>query len=165
MRRIGLFEETAGDDSLQLEFAYALSGLAKVQRRMALVDSAIVSLTESHEVLRELAARNPDNDKYHWEAALREHWTIDLRSWVEPPERLLPLAQQVQQELDQLRAQVGLGELSARVNHAHARIDLAGMARRAGEVKTADGRLGDALARLEQITDKDAIVGHLETAF
>jgi tetratricopeptide (TPR) repeat protein len=70
--------ESPGTEKLELDLAYALSGLATVQSQMGLLDQAEASLRESESRLEDLGQRYPENNKYRLEQLSRQNRIAQL---------------------------------------------------------------------------------------
>ncbi len=67
-----LAQEAPQDDRRQLELAYALSGLATVQKQMSLTEQALQGLSESEQLLRQQLRKDAENRVASWQLLLRK---------------------------------------------------------------------------------------------
>lgn len=133
------------DEDRQRELAYALSGLASVQRQMGLVTLADASLAESGALLSRLHERHPENATLHWQALLRVQRRARLAraegrfddAWA----LVLPLTTQV----DAVVARAAPSDVLLRVEAAQFRTDYALLALQRGLEDEGRSSLDDAV--------------------
>jgi len=147
-----LFEESPDSDSLKLDLASSLSGLAAVQRRIPIPEQALKNLQESHDLLGQLAAQDDGNPRRHWEAMMRQVRMLRIRAWAEPPGGLWPEMEAQRHELENLLLMDGF---EGSVDFASFLIDYSRLASRLGKPVEADQALGEAMDRLSGLVSEN----------
>ncbi len=143
-----LLQESPQDENRKDELAIALSGLAGVQRRIALTDQALAGLKESENLLAEVYAKDSTNRTIGWEILLRRLraawiWTITgeyARAW----EASQALALDFETSFDAMMS----SDFGAAVDYAEFKINDSVLAHRMGKAVKAQSELHDAIQRL-----------------
>ena len=143
-----LLQESPEDPDRKDELATALSGLAGVQRKIALTDQALAGLNESQRLLEEIFAKDRTNRTIGWEILLRRRridwiWTITgqyARAW--KASRILAL------DFDRSFDANMSTDFGAAVDYAEFKIDDSVLAHRMGKTAEAQAELNDAIRRL-----------------
>jgi len=149
-----LYEGSPGNDSLKLDLAFSLSGLASVQRRIPVPQLAITNLQEAYELLVQLAEQEDRNHLLHWHALMREHRILRIRVWTEPPETLWPEISAQKQKLDIFFLEGNLQDFEASVQYAESLFDYSQVAWRLGKQAEADQALNEAVNHLSSLVDQ-----------
>jgi len=143
-----LLQESPNDQDRKDELATALSGLAGVQRRIALTDQALAGLRESQRLLEEIFAKDNTNRMIGWEILLRRLridwiWTTTgqyAKAW--QASRILAL------DFDKSFDAMMSTDFGAAVDYAEFKIDVSVLAHRMGKTAEAQTELNDAIQRL-----------------
>jgi tetratricopeptide (TPR) repeat protein len=135
----------------QIDLAYALSGLAAVQKQLSLTEPALHGLRESESLLSEVLKLDPDNRSIAWEINLRKHRVLSIeaysgearKSWEEYKMLLPGFEADFNQSMK--------SDFGAAVDLAEMEIDFSALAYRQGDQQGAREELGKALQRLVQL--------------
>ncbi|MGH8035008.1 MAG: hypothetical protein ACREO9_07275, partial [Lysobacterales bacterium] len=142
---------TPEDPERQLDVAYALSGLAAVQKQLSLSDQALEGLRESERILSRVLQKDPQNLAVAWEVNLRKQRIVWLVANTGQPE---PGWEQYKNLLPTFKADFEQGmksDFGAAVDLAEAEIDFSALAWRIGEKQAAETELNNALERLSRL--------------
>jgi hypothetical protein len=150
-----LYESSPGDDTLKLDLAYSLSGLAHVQWGIPMPDQALMNLKESRDLLNQLAEQDNDNPVMRWEALMRDQRMMQIRYWIESPEELWPEMLAQRQVLDTFFLEGKLEDFKAFVEYAGALIDYSLFASQVEGRDEADRILDEATQRLSHLVSEN----------
>jgi len=146
-----LAAEAPSDHDRALWLAYALSGMASVQRRMSLTDQALESLTESQTLLAEQSEKDPENLALKWEILLRRQ----RRNWIlgnlGDSQRALQESRALAASFQQISDAGMNSDFQAAVEFAEFKINHAQFAYREGAVSEAKQLLDEALNSLAEL--------------
>lgn len=135
----------------QVDLAYALSGLAAIQRQLSLTELALEGFRESEKLLSAVLLQDSENRDLNWQVNLRKQWILLLlaytghaeASW-EGYKTLLPVWQSDFEN--------GMkSDFSAAVDLAAMEINYSTLARNMGDHAAARAELNKALERLLQL--------------
>jgi len=143
------------NNKLKKDHAYALTGLAGLQRQAGLTDESAHSLDESRRLLAELLLVDPSNDKYRWEVLFTTALIAELRSDIGQINGALEEMQSVRKNLfEALSGGTGLN-LRRQSEYAHFLLHYSDTARRSGDRGRASGLLDEAISRLQSVLEKN----------
>jgi hypothetical protein len=141
-------------DSLKLDFALSLSGLASVQRRIPIPGLALANLRESRDLLSQLAHQDQGNPLMRWRALIREQRMLQIRAWTEPPEEVWPEQLALKAELDSVFLEGRLNVFDTSVEYAGLLLDYSQLAWRVGQSAQASLTLNEATDRLSNLVSE-----------
>jgi tetratricopeptide (TPR) repeat protein len=143
-----IYQRSPEERDLQLEFAYSLSGLASVQRRIPITDQALANLGASRDLLLDVAKADNDNPVIRLRALFRDLRIMSIRMWEEKPETLW-------REMLSLRKELAAAEpfpdMEMHVDYARFLSGLSMIALQLGKTDEAERLLKEATSRLENL--------------
>jgi hypothetical protein len=146
-----LAAESPADQTRALDLAYALSGLASVQRRMSLTDQALESLTESQALIAEQSEKDPKNQVLQWKILLRRQMMNWIRGNLGDSKRALEESRNLAAEFERMIDTDMNSDFEAAVQYAEFEINYAQFAREEGMASEAKRALDDALNSLMEL--------------
>jgi len=149
-----LYEKSPDSDVLKRDLAFSLSGLSVLQRRIPMPDQALANMQEARDLLNQLAEQDTENPKLRWEVMFRNHRILQIRAWVEPPERLWPEMKAYKHELETFILADKLDAFETSVELAGFMIDYSQLAWRLKKWVEADQALSKAMDRLSSLVSE-----------
>lgn len=146
-----LAQQSPADQRLKVEFAYALSGLATVQRQLSLNDAALASLRQSESLLGGAAQQERDSLSLSWQTLLRRQRIASLLSAMGELEQAWAISGPLAQDLSSLLDQGMNADFIAGVDYARFLVDRAVLAQRLGQVVLAAETLESAIGLLADV--------------
>jgi hypothetical protein len=149
-----LSRQNPADDNLELELAYALSGLATVQKQMALADQALAGLDESRALLARQLAKEPDNRHLQWQLLLRRARIVWLQASTGDAAAAWNDSQQLEVEFEKAFNAGRQSDFQAAVDLAEFEINLAVLAAERDSADAASSRLQRSLDHLTPLVEE-----------
>ena len=146
-----LAEELPQDDSRKMELAIALSGLAGVQRKIALTDQALEGLHESERLLEEIFAQDCNNRAIEWQILLRRQRAAWILATTGETEQAWQDDQVLALDFSTAFDAGMSSDFNAAVDLAEFKINHSAVAHRLGKSAEAETALNDAIQRLIQL--------------
>jgi len=143
------------NDDLKKEHAYALTGLASVQKQAGLIGEASRSLGEAKELLQELILLDPSNDKYQWEALRRSALIADLESDTDRLDSALMDMQVLREDFIEVLESNKNGNPRRISQFAQFLLEYSSAAMRAGDTETARKLVDEAIYHLKPVLEKN----------
>jgi len=143
-----LAEELPQDENRKMELAIALSGLAGVQRKIALTDQALQGLQESERLLEELFAKDPSNRMVEWRMLLRRQRMAWILAITGEYEKASNAYQTLELEFSAAFDAGMSSDFDAAVDFAEFKVNYSVLAHLMGEEAKAETELNDAVQRL-----------------
>lgn len=134
--------------TMKLELAYALSGLAIVQRQAALTDQAIDGLNESVSLLSVASDNDPGNKYLRWEVLWRESRIARIFMELGENEKAWELSKILTTDIDAFVNERSEVDFNIAVDYAEFKINYSMLAYRMGNAIEAETELKDATNRL-----------------
>jgi len=95
-------QQARSNVNMKRRYAYSLSGLSNIERKVGLVERALDHMGESKELLGELSSGDPTNIDFFWEHLLREYYLSDLQAESELLESALARLEVIYQPMKDL---------------------------------------------------------------
>lgn len=150
-----LYVASPEDHKIVSEMAYALSGMAGVQRLIPMLDQALANLQQAYTLLDQLAEQDDQNQKRRLEALMRAQRTFDIRFWIEAPGDLWPEMISWKNEMDAFFSRDAVDEYDAYVNYAFFLARLSRVAWLLEKKSESELLLNEAIDRLSTLVNKE----------
>lgn len=143
-----LMADNPGDASNDRRLAYALSGLAGVQRQIGLTDAAVISFEEVVAILKDMHLAEPENEHIEWELIYRSVRLARLLFDIGDTDGAAAIVEPIAARILELGEASGIVELERSVEAATFELDHARILRARGEPDAADQWLRNSVDHL-----------------
>ncbi|MDX1460398.1 MAG: toll/interleukin-1 receptor domain-containing protein [Xanthomonadales bacterium] len=143
-----------GNLELKKELAFALTGLAMVQRKAGHTSHSLQSLIESRQILEELSRRDQSNFIYQWELLRRDGLIADLRLDIGEGDSAFADLRATKLEMESVLLD-GHDIPRKRSQFAQVLLDFGEAARRTGRDAEARDALDEALDHLQSVLEEN----------
>jgi len=146
-----LARQSPAEQRLQVEFAYALSGLATVQRQLSLNEAALASLRQSESLLSAAAQQERSNLSLRWQTLLRRQRSASLLAAMGELEQAWAISGPLAQDMRDLLDQGMNADFIAGVDYARCLVDRSLLAQQLGQQAMAGESLESAIGMLAKV--------------
>jgi tetratricopeptide (TPR) repeat protein len=141
----------SSNNNLKKQHAYALTGVAALQKQAGATELALQNLRLAREILKGLTAFDDQNLDYAWQTLWRDALIFDLLSDTGDLDTAFDMAPGIEQPMREILGKEPLLHAVRYSQFAQYLLDYSALLWRVGEVPAAQGKLEQALAALESI--------------
>jgi len=142
-------QQARANINMKRRYAYSLTGLSNIERRVGLVDSALEHMHQSKELLGELSLSDPSNIDFRWEHLLRNYYHYLLQAESELPGGALPGLEKIYQPMKDLLDAESHRNTRRMAQWNEYLLNYSDIAWRAGRIDLATALMADAIGQLQ----------------
>jgi len=152
---VRFYEAQPGNATLKEDLAYALSGLAYVQRRVGMTEQALTNFKESERLLDELSKQDASNLDYRWQKLLRIRRIADIQAHIGEHETALASLSKVLTSMNEIRQSQEVTGIRYEVGFASLLQSYSELAFETGDTLLAELLLQDGLQRVVKLIEEN----------
>lgn len=156
-------EQARSNAIMKQRYAYSLTGLSNIERKVGLEERALQHMAESKELLGELSFSDPSNMDFRWEFLLREFYLAQLQAESDLSAALLSRLEAIYLPMKDLLDAESHQNLRRMEQWNHYLLSFSDIAWRAGRANRASQLMSSAIEQLRKHLDRESEKdGHLD---
>jgi tetratricopeptide (TPR) repeat protein len=143
-------EQARSNAIMKRRYAYSLTGLSNIERKVGLVEPALEHMLESRELLSQLSLSDPSNIDFRWEFLLREFFLAQLQAESDLSGPVLARLEAIYQPMKELLDAESHRNTRRLAQWNHYLLSYSDTAWRAGRIERASELMANAIGQLHE---------------